>query len=174
MEVLYILLVFLTALIPGFLSQSLHEKKGYEGGFAIGFWLGIFGLIYAAGLPCNTETQVDNNPYRPETQATNTPNNIPYNTPTLYKDPNGEVIIICPSCGHRVSPDDAFCDKCGYQMKPSNEIPEKRSSYAANTEVDNDDNEREHTIPCPECGMQIFPDEDCCSNCGYIIKPLKS
>ena len=38
-------------LICGFLSMNLHSKKGYSGGFLIGFLLGLIGLIYCAGLP---------------------------------------------------------------------------------------------------------------------------
>lgn len=46
---LVIILIFW--IISGFLSKDLQRKKGYNGGFWIGFLLGIFSLIYSAGLP---------------------------------------------------------------------------------------------------------------------------
>jgi hypothetical protein len=39
------------AVIFGFLCQSLCEKKGHDGGFLIGFFFGILGLLYVVGLP---------------------------------------------------------------------------------------------------------------------------
>lgn len=47
--VFFVLLV--QAVIFGFLCQSLCEKKGHEGGFWIGFFFGILGLLYVVGLP---------------------------------------------------------------------------------------------------------------------------
>lgn len=46
-------LVLTQAFICGALSSNLADKKGYSTGawFAAGFFLGIFGLIAAAGLP---------------------------------------------------------------------------------------------------------------------------
>lgn len=38
-------------IISGILSTDLYSKKGYYGGFWVGFLLGIIGLIYSAGLP---------------------------------------------------------------------------------------------------------------------------
>ena len=51
MEVLYILLVFLTALIPGFLSQSLHEKRVMKVALPLGFGLVYLGLFMPLGYP---------------------------------------------------------------------------------------------------------------------------
>lgn len=39
------------AVIFGFLCQSLCEKKGHDGGFLIGFFFGVLGLLYVVGLP---------------------------------------------------------------------------------------------------------------------------
>ena len=96
MIILYIILYLILCCIPGFLSASLHEKKGYEGGFALGFWLGIMGLIYAAGLPDNSQKSIDLK--SSQQQA---------------KDENGEPINICPYCGHRIETNATICDKCG-------------------------------------------------------------
>ncbi len=41
------------AVIFGFITKSMNEDKGYEGGFAWGFWLGIIGIIVVACKPDN-------------------------------------------------------------------------------------------------------------------------
>ena len=54
MSILYwFLLVTIVAIICGFLSRNLAEKKGHDAStwFACGLFFGIFGLIAAAGLP---------------------------------------------------------------------------------------------------------------------------
>ena len=38
-------------IVLGCLSCDLRSKKGYDGGFLMGFLLGVFALIYNAGLP---------------------------------------------------------------------------------------------------------------------------
>lgn len=40
-------------LIWGFVSQTVNENKGYDGGFGWGFWLGLIGLIVVAIKPEN-------------------------------------------------------------------------------------------------------------------------
>lgn len=49
-------LVFLIAYIVqgtifGFITKHVAESKGYDGGFAWGFWLGIIGLIVVGFKP---------------------------------------------------------------------------------------------------------------------------
>jgi len=36
------------SLIFGFITLHINEKKGYEGGFAWGFWLGVIGIVVVA------------------------------------------------------------------------------------------------------------------------------
>ena len=91
--------------VPGFLSQSLHDKKGYDGGFWIGFIFGIFGLIYAAGLPEKKEHKT-----------------------VKIKKGNKEVVVedeyddfesvkICPDCGWQVFPEEKNCSNCGRKIR---------------------------------------------------------
>lgn len=51
-------------IVLGCLSCDLRSKKGYDGGFLMGFLLGVFALIYNAGLPDlylkNQLTTIDN------------------------------------------------------------------------------------------------------------------
>jgi len=53
METLFWVLLALQAVISGFLSMDVAEKKGHSSGawFACGFFFGVLGLIAAAGLP---------------------------------------------------------------------------------------------------------------------------
>ena len=41
----YILVVLIWAVIWGCITKKINQDKGYEGGFAWGFWLGLIGLI---------------------------------------------------------------------------------------------------------------------------------
>ena len=41
------------AIIFGIVSKTINENKGYYGGFAWGFWLGIIGIIVVACKPEN-------------------------------------------------------------------------------------------------------------------------
>ena len=51
LTIIILLLGLIGWFICGFLSADLHRRKGYEGGFWLGFLLGIAGLVYSAGLP---------------------------------------------------------------------------------------------------------------------------
>ncbi len=51
--------ILLSLLVFGFLAGTLCDKKGesYGFGFLMGFFLGIIGLIYAAGLPVKNASE---------------------------------------------------------------------------------------------------------------------
>lgn len=49
--VIILVIVVIVWFACGFLSEDLHRRKGYEGGFWVGFLLGLIGLIYSVGLP---------------------------------------------------------------------------------------------------------------------------
>ncbi len=60
-----IMIIFLSSTIflsmcflCGFMSMSLQAQKGYDGGFWIGFLLGVLGVIYSAGLPLKKDNAV--------------------------------------------------------------------------------------------------------------------
>lgn len=44
----YWIAVIIRAVIWGMITKKVSEKKGYYGGFAWGFWLGLIGLIVVA------------------------------------------------------------------------------------------------------------------------------
>ena len=41
------------AIICGFITKSMNQNKGYDGGFAWGLFLGIIGIIVVAVRPFN-------------------------------------------------------------------------------------------------------------------------
>lgn len=50
----YIVAGLVNGVIWGFVSKHINESKGYDGGFAWGFWLGVIGVIVVAVKPENT------------------------------------------------------------------------------------------------------------------------
>lgn len=50
----------------GAISKHINENKGYVGGFAWGFWLGIIGIIVVA---CKTDISYRNNSYNYNSQS---------------------------------------------------------------------------------------------------------
>ena len=44
----YIAIILVLHIVFGLASRSINQSKGYEGGFAWGFWLGIIGIIVVA------------------------------------------------------------------------------------------------------------------------------
>jgi len=122
---------FISAIICGALSASLHDKKGYGGGFWWGFFLGIIGLIYSAGLPVSYEkrykTKKDQGLSLYELQ-----NNGKYNgnnslsaskTQSHKSNKNDEReeatqnYRICKKCGWQVFDDEEICSNCGLEVK---------------------------------------------------------
>ena len=51
LTIIILVLGLIGCFVCGFMSEDLHRRKGYEGGFWLGFLLGIAGLVYSAGLP---------------------------------------------------------------------------------------------------------------------------
>ena len=48
---IYIISAIVVSAIFGVINMSLRSRKGYQGGFWLGFFFGILALIYSAGLP---------------------------------------------------------------------------------------------------------------------------
>ena len=75
----------------GFLTKHMNEKKGYTGGFAWGFWLGVIGVIVVA---CKTDlTQpsypANQNAYYQQNsgQAYSQPDSFGYSHPVYNAQP---------------------------------------------------------------------------------------
>ena len=50
----------IVACICGAISKSINERKGYDGGFAWGFWLGVIGIIIVA---CRADAYIPTQTY---------------------------------------------------------------------------------------------------------------
>lgn len=96
MTIFWVILV-LQALICGFLSMDLAEKKGYSSGtwLAIGLFFGIFGLIAAAGLPRKQ---------------------VPMSASVLLKK--------CPDCAESIRKEALVCKFCGANFSKEQVITE--------------------------------------------------
>jgi hypothetical protein len=83
---LYFFVILIIFCITGFLTAYIAKEKEYPYGtwFAIGFLLGLFGLIAAAGLPIKGISQ------------------------------KGEVLKECPDCMEFVREKAVKCRYCGY------------------------------------------------------------
>ena len=53
-----ILFLLIDGIIMGFISRYLAQSKGYEGGFAWGFWLGLIGVLVVGFRPNQVQEQI--------------------------------------------------------------------------------------------------------------------
>jgi len=54
---LWLIALFIPAIINGILTAKLAGKKGYRGYFFTGFFFNLVGLIYVVGLPLKKDVQ---------------------------------------------------------------------------------------------------------------------
>ncbi|MEA4870365.1 hypothetical protein SDC9_161961 [bioreactor metagenome] len=54
---LWLIVLFIPAIINGILTAKLAGKKGYRGYFFTGFFFNLVGLIYVVGLPLKKDAQ---------------------------------------------------------------------------------------------------------------------
>lgn len=109
-EIIVVVVFAVFWLVCGFLSYDLHDRKGYSGGFLIGFLLGYIGLIYAAGLPDATNKKIVKNDEGEEELVSEEEEEAvdPENAPSADE---------CPACFAKVSPEDEECPNCGRKLK---------------------------------------------------------
>ena len=99
----YWIICIIIWIICGFLSMDLRQKKGYNGGFLLGFVLGLIGLIYCAGLPDITKKKIKkqaNNESIIENETENVNVEI-------------EEVVFCKKCGNQIFDDEKKCSNCG-------------------------------------------------------------
>ena len=125
-------IVIAQAIICSFLSNSLANQKGYDSGLyaALGFFLGIFGLIYAVGLPLSEYADRENMKYlaallnSKQIPDTRTPGASPVQMPPVQsslKD-KGAVLksaqkyMLCPKCQEPQNPNTPYCNICGAKL----------------------------------------------------------
>lgn len=54
----FALVYLIIGIVCGLITKSMNENKGYEGGFAWGFFLSILGIIVVAIRPFNRSNEL--------------------------------------------------------------------------------------------------------------------
>ena len=108
-----ILVIFIVFwIISGFLSMDLHSRKGYSGGFGVGFLLGYIGLIYSAGLPDVRNKKVVKDGKNETVIVSDEDDDEDEIDPANLPKKNE-----CPNCFAKVSPGDSVCPNCGFKLR---------------------------------------------------------
>lgn len=97
--------ILVVNIIMGIVSKSINEGKGYEGGFAWGFWLGILGIIVVA---CRSTTWE-----MPRTYTA-----TPVQTAQTVQDKKHDPWF-CTNCGKKHEIYEFYCD-CGQRKLDTN------------------------------------------------------
>ena len=94
----YVISYIVFGIVFGVLCHSLADKKGYEGYFWLGFFLGLVGLIYVASLPM---AQRDESVaiQRPSSNVIHQPTRSRPTTPSRPKPPPPPIEKRCLYCG---------------------------------------------------------------------------
>lgn len=58
-----VFVAIIACIVCGFITKSINQSKGYEGGFAWGFWLTIIGIVIVAVRPFNPTSKSSNHNY---------------------------------------------------------------------------------------------------------------
>ncbi len=115
---LFIIIVVCFLLLGGniataFLTKKLFSIKGYNGGFFLGLFLGIIGLIYAVGLPMQTNEYLTNNKKENIEVVTELNNDIQEEVIEIDTDAPVENYTTCSNCGFPIYEDETECSNCG-------------------------------------------------------------
>ncbi len=114
--IIVIIIVVFFATISGGLSKDLQQKKGYDGGFWIGFLLGIFGLIYSAGLPDISKKKIIKRDNEQVIEKIEKKEILP-----KEEEDNGNYIV-CKCCGFPIYEDEKVCSNCGYEKTKNKNV----------------------------------------------------
>lgn len=100
----WIILALAISTICGFITLFVYNHKGYDGGYFLGFLLGIIGVIIALCLPGR------NIKHKEEVKT------VQYNT----IESEGENIRICKDCGNQLFDNENKCSNCGQEIENAN------------------------------------------------------
>lgn len=144
----------ITGVIFGFITKYIANSKGYDGGFAWGFWLGIIGILVVGFRPNQTATTTtyqsryssdsyqmsstrENSGYAPKPTGwmcicgSKNPSSIDYcMSCRRSREEATEGRIKCPHCGANNKKTNANCFACGKSMdeKVQVTVPEKATA----------------------------------------------
>ena len=120
-SVAYILGWFIHGLIFGCITKYINENKGYDGGFAWGFWLGVIGIIVVACKSDNRSySQQEYKPMYPSAQITQR------TWRCVCGQENAEGLVYCTRCRRSrtqasiESSKKVECPYCGAMNKETN------------------------------------------------------
>lgn len=118
-SILYVIIIIFCCLFllgntaTAFLTKKLFSIKGYNGGFFLGLFLGIIGLIYAVGLPMQTNECLTNNKKENIEVFTELNNVIQEEVIEIDTDAPVENYTTCSNCGFPIYEDETECSNCG-------------------------------------------------------------
>ena len=148
----YIIGMLISGVICGFVTKYIANSKGYEGGFAWGFWLGIIGILVVGFRPNQEQPQVayhsrygssdyrmssssENNSYRPRSVAnkgwtctcgSHNPSSMDYcMSCRKTREEATEEKIECKHCGANNKKSNIICFACGKPVDGSEPVIEK-------------------------------------------------
>jgi len=93
----YLIGLIIYGVIFGFITSHVAESKGYEGGFAWGFWLGIIGLLVVGFRPNKPKAQKNDHVDIPTNYRGLAKIDPSGSATSLHDMPDGEVVAWVPS-----------------------------------------------------------------------------
>lgn len=153
---MWVIIVYLIyGCIFGFITQYVAESKGYDTGFAWGFWLGVIGLLVVGFRPAIAQqydpTERNIAPALSENRSAYAPKPVGWECICGSKNPSSvnycmscrrskeeatEERVNCPHCGAKNRKSNAECFACGKSMKKE---PVEMSKKDANDAVKSSD-----------------------------------
>lgn len=79
----------------------------------------------------------------------------------------------CPNCGMEVTPGEAFCGTCGFNMSQASAAPVQQEHTPPPEPAQQAYSAPAPAGSCPNCGMEIGPEETFCGTCGFNLSPAQ-
>lgn len=123
------------AIIWGCITKAVSSSKGYDGGFAWGFFLGLIGLIVVACKPDNRPIYSQRPNYAP------TPSNTGNNS-----------VVFCRSCGTANSSNSTTCQSCGAKLASISSLKYNNANSADSWKCPCGAKNYDYETSCHRCG----------------------
>ncbi|MGX8713177.1 MAG: hypothetical protein ACSW8I_05780 [bacterium] len=79
-------------------------------------------------------------------------------------------LVKCPECGAKVSVNTEGCPKCGYPVRAMYKKDKTLFMQYQELQAEGAGTTDTELMTCPECGVKVSVNIECCPNCGYPIK----